>query len=200
MFTPEQALDLYRRAEISKGKRGMPNVANKTPRLLAMMHKWSKVQLNTSQLANLQVWISPQKECGTYQIFQHTQNANALEVAKAIPKLRELQMTEVNRWLEPIGPELKNLMLRQQLEPLILVYPACFTYGNIFDGNHRTLSILANDDIDQKVGFSAIIGKIPWTLWCLSFIRSVIKANCLSQDEKSTLMRERFKNLNNPIS
>jgi len=196
MVSSEIVSSLYLQSETHKKERGVVKYETKTPKIFNYIHNWRQSDLPLDRLESLQAWVTPDTECGTYQIFKSLNTANTGEIAAHVAQLRSEGTPQITSWLEAVDPKLADLAITKQVEPIMLIRPACFIQGNVFDGNHRILSLMNYGSNHDETSVEAIIGTLPITLWCLYFIRSFFTVGNISSHDRILIAQERLRNLN----
>jgi hypothetical protein len=190
--TTESVVELYLAVEAKKANRGIPGTATQAPKFLRLVSSWKPSTLTPVEIERLQLTVSPDSEKDTFQIFQTLGTAHAGQVASY---LAQINPNDHSAWLSRVNHTLIDRVRQLKVEPVILVYPCCFVQGNVFDGNHRVLAALLNQDINNQVDLPAIIGKIPWISWCLYFIRSFALSGNIGTGDRLNLAKERLRSI-----
>lgn len=119
----------------------------KTPRLYRLASGTRERVLDANDLGDLQIvadpWMINGKKTPTFEIFEMVGTTKALEVAEAIPYLREHGSFGINTWLSQIDLDLERMVLGDNCPAIITSPRKLFVLGNVPDGNHRLLTALS---------------------------------------------------------
>lgn len=144
----------------------------KTPRLYRLASGTRERVLSGSDLGNLQIvadpWMKGSKKTPTFEIFEMVGSSRAVEVAQAIPYLREHGSFSVNVWLSQIDPTLERMVFGNDCPAIITSPKRLLVLGNVPDGNHRLLTALTLSQKGMAVALPALDIQIASHLTAIS--------------------------------
>lgn len=144
----------------------------KTPWLYKLASGTRERLFRGDDLENLQIvadpWMINGKKTPPFEIFEMVGTTKALEVAQAIPYLREHGSFGVNTWLSQIDLDLERMVLGNDCPAIITSPRKLLVLGNVPDGNHRLLTALTLSQKGMAVALPALDIQIASHLTAIS--------------------------------